>query len=74
MSLCNLINKNPEAFTIGVLVTFAVSLIGVIFMLDSIACSTRWDGIHPTQYKVMGGCRVNVNGQWLPERVLRVVE
>lgn len=58
--------------TVVVLFVYAVGIIALATTLDRLSCTNRWDGIYQSQYKVLGGCRVNVDGRWLPESVIRV--
>lgn len=52
------------------------AIIGVLVMLcsipDRISCHSRWAGSrYETQYSIMGGCRVHIGDQWLPEDSIR---
>ena len=72
--LCNWMNQNPEIATAVILTAFIVGLITLVITLDRLGCANRWDGIYQSQYNVLGGCRVNVEGHWLPESVIRMVK
>ena len=60
--------------TVVVLFVYAVGIITLATNLDRLSCTNRWDGVYQSQYKVLGGCRVNIEGHWLPENVIRVVK
>jgi hypothetical protein len=40
--------------------------------LDDAQCTTRWADIYPATFSFMGGCRVQVNGQWIPESAIKI--
>jgi hypothetical protein len=34
-------------------------------------CERRWEGTYETNYRVFQGCKVKVNGKWIPESNVR---
>jgi hypothetical protein len=52
---------------IGVLILFFAG----IFWLNRIGCDGRWQGTYESEYKVLGGCRVNIDGKFIPENAVK---
>ena len=50
-----------------------VGLVVIVLLLSmwgaAVACPTRWD--RPTQWGPLQGCRVWVDGRWVPEQNVR---
>lgn len=50
-----------------------VALIGLVWAANAWTCSARWSGTYETDYGLMSGCRVLVDGKMFPEDRVREV-
>lgn len=58
---------------IGLAVVFAFILIASI--PDRISCHATWsESGHKSTYSIMSGCRVEVNGKWIPSDAVRSID
>lgn len=53
----------------GILVVLAIGQ----YFFEGVACRNRWDGAYRVDYSWTGGCRVSVNGRFIPEAAYRSV-
>ena len=60
--------------SIAIVVLYSVGLVTLVYKLGEAGCLARWDGVYPVQFNLPGGCKINKEGKWLPESVIRVVE
>ncbi len=44
------------------------------YEFKSYACEARWQGTYETEYHLFSGCRVKVDGKFLPEANVRAVQ
>lgn len=57
---------------IGLVTVLAIALFFSVFLVpayyfDKMACQARWRDAYPTQYSLLGGCRVYADQRWWPE-------
>lgn len=50
---------------------FIAAIIWGDILFNKYACESKWAGTYQTEFKVIGGCRVNVSGKWIPELSVR---
>lgn len=53
-----------------IIVTLGIS-IGLIIPLNYYSCIAKWDGTFEVSYGFTQGCRINVDGKWIPENNYR---
>jgi len=60
----------------GVAVVAAIAvLVGVTLWINGLTCAATWSGSgYPTRYDAFGGCKVEVNGRFIPEARVRATE
>jgi len=58
---------------IGLAIILGVmAFVFVVFAgFNSLTCKTRWDGTFDTSYGPIAGCRLKINGAWIPEQNYR---
>lgn len=60
---------------IGVSAVVISSLILICSIPDRISCHVRWSGSgYDTEYSLLGGCRVQIDGKWMPEDAIRKID
>lgn len=56
-------------------VIFVVLVFYAAFQYDRLSCDSRWESSGITsKYSVLGGCKVQVAGKWIPEISYRAIE
>lgn len=50
---------------------FAVLLFSFAYWRSEVVCEAKWEGTYETQYSFSGGCRVKINGKWVPSSNVR---
>ncbi len=48
--------------------------LGLAYAVSAATCHFRWSGTYQTQFGLIAGCRVNINGKWIPEDRVREFE
>lgn len=54
----------------AILLVIAISF--VVQPIKAQFCTERWSGTYQTEYTMLGGCRLLVDGYWYPEDVVRI--
>lgn len=49
---------------------FGLFFAGILW-LNKAGCDERWQGTYESKYKVLGGCRVNIDGKFIPENAVK---
>jgi hypothetical protein len=61
------------AFALILVLAIILPIAFAVSVPDRIACHARWaHSGYTTDYGMWSGCKVQINGAWLPERAVRV--
>jgi hypothetical protein len=60
---------------VGIVLLTVVAMVSCDRMAEERRCAARWaDSGYSSSYDPHAGCRVKVNGKWMPEKLLRFDE
>ena len=52
-------------FVIVVFVMLFSGFSGIIYVVEGISCSQKWQSF-PSKYELFSGCQIQVDGKWIP--------